>query len=51
MVLVSSSIRHKEAYAKGTTTADLYKLASLIKICGFLIQTKVYLFWKEENWE
>jgi len=26
--------------------ADLDKLANLIRICGFLMQTKVYLFWK-----
>jgi len=25
---------------------DLTKLASLIRICGFLMQTKAYLFWK-----
>ena len=36
----------KEAYVKEITAADLNKLASLIKICGFLMQTKVYLFWK-----
>jgi hypothetical protein len=28
--------------------ADLDKLAGLIRICGFLMQTKVYLFWKKE---
>jgi hypothetical protein len=26
--------------------ADLDKLANLIRICGFLMQTKIYLFWK-----
>jgi len=26
--------------------ADLDKLAKLIKIVGFLLQTKVYLFWR-----
>jgi hypothetical protein len=25
------------------------KLANLIRICGFLMQTKVYLFWREER--
>jgi hypothetical protein len=37
----------KEAYIKEIIAADLSKLASLIKICGFLMQTKVYLFWKK----
>jgi hypothetical protein len=27
--------------------ADLDRLANLIRICGFLVQTKVYLFWKK----
>jgi len=36
----------KEAYEKKIMDADLGKLAHLIKICGFLMQTKVYLFWK-----
>jgi hypothetical protein len=27
--------------------ADSDKLASLIRICGFLMQTKVLLFWKK----
>ena len=26
--------------------ASLERLARLIKVCGFLLQTKVYLFWK-----
>jgi len=25
------------------------RLACLIKVCGFLLQTKVYLFWKNLN--
>jgi len=37
----------KEAYVKEIIAADLNKLASLIKICGFLMQTRVYLFWKK----
>lgn len=37
----------KEAYIKEMMAADLKKLACLIKICGFLMQTKVYLFWKK----
>jgi hypothetical protein len=31
--------------------ATLEQLAGLVKICGFLMQTKIYLFWKKENWE
>jgi hypothetical protein len=26
--------------------ANLERMAHLIKVCGFLMQTKVYLFWK-----
>jgi hypothetical protein len=28
--------------------ANLNKLANIIRICEFLMQTKVYLFWKRE---
>jgi len=35
----------KEAYVKEIMAADLDKLAGIIGICGFLMQTKVYLFW------
>ena len=31
--------------------ADLDKLANLVRICGFLMQTKAYLFWKKEDLE
>jgi hypothetical protein len=34
----------KEAYKKEIMNAKLDKLADLIKVCGFLMQTKVYLF-------
>jgi hypothetical protein len=31
--------------------ADLDKLANLVRICGFLMQTKTYLFWsREQKW-
>jgi len=36
-----------EKYRAGVENADLEKLAKLIKICGMLLQTKVYLFWKK----
>jgi hypothetical protein len=36
----------KEAYTKAVRKASLEKLACLIKVCGFLMQTRVYLFWK-----
>ena len=39
----------KEAYAKEVMKASLERLARLIKVCGFLLQTKVYLFWKAKN--
>ena len=35
-----------EAYAEEVRKASLERLARLIKVCGFLTQTKVYLFWK-----
>jgi len=41
----------KEAYAKEVVKANLEKLAGLIKVCGFLIQTKVYLFWQKKKGE
>lgn len=34
------------AYRKQIEEASLEKLAQLIKICGFLLQSKVYLFWR-----
>jgi hypothetical protein len=36
----------REAYAKEMKKAGLEKLAHLIKVCGFLMQTKAYLLWK-----
>jgi hypothetical protein len=36
----------REAYAKEISIANQEKLAHLIKVCGFLMQTKVYLFWQ-----
>jgi hypothetical protein len=36
----------KQAYCEEITCLNLQKLAHLIKICGFLMQTRVYLFWK-----
>lgn len=35
----------KDAYVKELIVADLDKLAGLIRICGFLMQTKVYVSW------
>jgi ABC-type lipoprotein export system ATPase subunit/GNAT superfamily N-acetyltransferase len=35
-----------KAYREGIETADLEKIAKLIRIVGVLLQTKVYLFWK-----
>jgi hypothetical protein len=36
---------NKHTYAEEMMKATLERLAYLIKICGFLMQTKVYLFW------
>jgi hypothetical protein len=33
-------------YEKKVNAATLEQLAGLIKICGFLLQSKVYLFWR-----
>ena len=37
----------KDAYVREIMAADLEKLANLMRICGFLMQTKGYLFWKK----
>lgn len=37
--------KHNE-FCKCVERADVEKLARMIKILSFLIQTKVYLFWK-----
>ena len=39
----------KEAYVKEIMKASLERLTHLIKVCGFLMQTKVYLFWSIEK--
>jgi hypothetical protein len=36
---------HKKVYVEEIKKASLERLARLIKVCGFLLQTKVYLFW------
>ena len=36
---------YKKEYEKKVRELDLERLAGLIKVCGFLLQTKVYLFW------
>jgi hypothetical protein len=36
-------------YRKEVRFASLEKLVGLIKTCGFLMQTKVYLFWSEKR--
>jgi ABC-type lipoprotein export system ATPase subunit len=35
----------KHTYAKEIAKANLQRLARLVKVCGFLMQTKAYLFW------
>lgn len=39
--------RLKQAYVKEIELLTLERLAHLIKIYGFLMQTKVYLFWRK----
>ena len=39
----------KQAYAKEVMEASSERLAHLIKVCGFLMQTKVYLFWQKKK--
>lgn len=39
----------KENYQKNVLNISLPKLASLIKICGVLMQTKSYLFWEKST--
>jgi len=39
----------KEAYAKAVRKTSIERLARLIKVCSFLMQTKVYLFWCKEK--
>jgi ABC-type lipoprotein export system ATPase subunit/GNAT superfamily N-acetyltransferase len=37
---------HKKDYVEEIKKISLERLARLIKVCGFLLQTKVYLFWQ-----
>jgi hypothetical protein len=39
----------REAYKRKIANASIEKLAGLIKICSFLMQTKAYLFWQKEK--
>jgi hypothetical protein len=39
---------HKKVYVEKIKKVSLERLACLIKVCGFLLQTKVYLFWQKE---
>jgi hypothetical protein len=38
-----------EMYRRQIHGASLEKLAVLIKICGFLLQSKAYLFWRQDK--
>jgi len=40
---------HKKDYVEEIMKASLERLARLIKVCGFLLQTKVYLFWENPS--
>jgi hypothetical protein len=39
----------KKTYTEEVRKASLERLVHLIKVCSFLMQTKVYLFWKKES--
>jgi len=39
---------HKKVYVVEIKKTSLERLAHLIRVCGFLMQTKTYLFWKNE---
>jgi len=39
----------RETYTKEIRKTSLERLAHLIKVCGFLMQTKVYLFGKRKK--
>ncbi|MCJ7425046.1 hypothetical protein MUP01_12395 [Candidatus Bathyarchaeota archaeon] len=43
------AFRKKSDYAADVMRADASRIAGLVKIAGFLLQTKVYLFWRKEN--
>ena len=36
-------------YRNKVKKLDQERLASLIKVCGFLLQTKVYLLWRKKH--
>jgi len=40
---------NKEEYEALVDAADIIKLAKMLRILGFLTQTKVYLFWKRNQ--
>jgi hypothetical protein len=40
---------HKKDYVEEIKKVSLERLARLIRVCGFLMQTKVYLFWKSSQ--
>jgi energy-coupling factor transporter ATP-binding protein EcfA2 len=39
----------RQSYQEEIEKASLKRLAHLIKVCGFLLQTKVYLFWHDQG--
>jgi len=43
-----SAFVEKRIYAEKMREAGIEKLAKLIKVCSFLMQTKIYLFWKKK---
>jgi len=41
----------KADYVKGVKNADVTKIAKLIKIVSMLLQSKVYLFWRNSDFQ
>jgi len=41
----------KADYVEGVKNADLTKMAKLVKIVGVLLQSKVYLFWRNSDFQ
>jgi hypothetical protein len=39
----------KQAYVREMMAADLDKLANLIRICDFMMQTKIYSIWTRKQ--
>jgi len=48
LILAFPSLWSQTPYRNEIAHLTPEKLAHLIKICGFLMQTKIYLFWEKQ---